>query len=53
MVKNMNSSSKFVSLRHVSVIFAQNIGIRFGFEVNPSGRFVIGSYTNNSQSGEF
>ena len=35
------------------VIFAQNIGIRFGVEANTSGKFIIGSYTNNSQSDEF
>ena len=53
MVKNTNSSSRFASLRHVFVIFAQNIGIRFGEEANTLGQFVIGSYANNSRSGNF
>ena len=48
-----HSSSRFALLPHVFIIFAQNIGIQFGVEANTFGQFVLGSYTNNSQSGKF
>ena len=50
MVKNTTSSIRFASILHV---FAQNIGIRLGVEVNTSGKLVISSFTNNSQSSQF
>ena len=53
MVKNMNSLAQFDSTQLVIVIIVQNIGIQLEVEVNNSGSFFIGSYTNIFQSGEF
>ena len=51
-VKNTNSSSRFALLRHVCYIHPK-YRYSIGGQSKYFGKFVMGSYTNNSQSGDF